>query len=80
MNFVSLHKRLEHNSGLLIFGILVVASIGGLVQIVPTLFQKSLATPIENLEPYPPLEPIGAPRVRARYHHTSCTAWRGGPC
>lgn len=69
MNFVSLHKRLEHNSGLLIFGILVVASIGGLVQIVPTLFQESLATPVENLEPYPPLELIG----RDIYIRESCS-------
>jgi cytochrome c oxidase cbb3-type subunit 2 len=59
MSFVDLHKRIERNSGLLIFGILVVASIGGLVQIVPSLFQESLSTPVEGIEPYPPLELIG---------------------
>lgn len=59
MSFVDLHKRIERNSGLLIFGILVVASIGGLVQIVPSLFQESLSTPIEGIEPYPPLELVG---------------------
>ena len=32
MSGMSLHKRLENNAGLLIFGILFVASIGGLVQ------------------------------------------------
>jgi cytochrome c oxidase cbb3-type subunit 2 len=68
MNFVDLHKRLEHNSGLLIFGILVVASIGGLVQIIPSLFQESLSTPVENLEPYSPLELIG----RDIYIRESC--------
>ena len=59
MSFVDLHKRIERNSGLLIFGILVVASIGGLVQIVPSLFQESLSTPVEGVEPYPPLELVG---------------------
>ena len=49
MSFVDLHKRIERNSGLLIFGILVVASIGGLVQIVPSMFQESLSTPIEGI-------------------------------
>ena len=68
MNFVSLHKRLERNSGLLIFGILVVASIGGLVQIVPSLFQESLSTPVANLAPYSPLELIG----RDIYIRESC--------
>lgn len=69
MNFVTLHKRLEQNSGLLIFGILVVASIGGLVQIIPSLFQDSLSTPVESLEPYPPLELIG----RDVYIRESCS-------
>lgn len=69
MNFVTLHKRLEQNSGLLIFGILVVASIGGLVQIIPSLFQESLSTPVENLEPYPPLELLG----RDIYIRESCS-------
>jgi cytochrome c oxidase cbb3-type subunit 2 len=68
MSLVSIHKRLERNSGLLIFGILVVASIGGLVQIVPSLFQDSLSTPIDGLEPYPPLELIG----RDVYIRESC--------
>ena len=45
MSGMSLHKRLENNAGLLIFGILFVASIGGLVQILPSLFQTSLSTP-----------------------------------
>lgn len=59
MNIVNLHKKLENNSGLLIFGILVVSSIGGLVQIVPSIFQASLSTPVEGLEVYSPLELTG---------------------
>ena len=59
MSFVGLHERLERNSGLLIFGILVVSSIGGLVQVLPSVLQDSLATPNAALEPYSPLELIG---------------------
>ena len=40
MNGLDLHHRLEKNLGLLIFGILFVTSIGGLVQILPSLFQS----------------------------------------
>ncbi len=69
MSFIGIHKRLERHSGLLIFGILVVASIGGLVQIIPSLFQDSLDTPVEGLEPYPPLELIG----RDIYIRESCS-------
>lgn len=69
MNFVSLHKRLEQNTGLLIFGILLVSSIGGLVQIIPSLFEDSLSAPVENLEPYAPLELMG----RDIYIRESCS-------
>lgn len=69
MNFVNLHKQLENNSASLIFGILVVASIGGLVQIVPSLFQETLMTPAAGLTPYPPLELMG----RDIYVRESCS-------
>jgi cytochrome c oxidase cbb3-type subunit 2 len=69
MNFVSLHQRLERNSGWLIFGILLVSSIGGLVQIVPSLFEASLRTPVAGLMPYAPLELIG----RDVYIRESCS-------
>jgi cytochrome c oxidase cbb3-type subunit 2 len=52
MNALSIHKKLEDNAGLLIFGILFVSSIGGLVQILPSLFQKSLGTATENTRVY----------------------------
>lgn len=68
MNLLALHKTLEKNTGLLIFGILFVSSIGGLVQIVPSLFQKSLSTPIVGLKPYSPLELVG----RDIYIRESC--------
>ncbi len=59
MNALSIHKKLEDNAALLIFGILFVTSIGGLVQIVPSLFQESLSTPGENVRVYSPVELTG---------------------
>ena len=59
MSFLGLHKAIERNTGLLIFGILVVASIGGLVQVLPTTLDDSLHAPAPNVVPYPPLELIG---------------------
>lgn len=56
---LGLHKKLEENAGLLIFGILFVSSIGGLVQIVPSLNQASLKTPTENTRVYSALELVG---------------------
>lgn len=56
---LGLHKKLEENSGLLIFGILLVSSIGGLVQIIPALYQESLMTPTANTRVYTPLELLG---------------------
>lgn len=59
MNAIELHRKLENNSGLLIFGILLVSAIGGLVQVLPSIFQDSLKTPTESTVPYPPLELVG---------------------
>ncbi|HEX6999466.1 MAG TPA: cytochrome-c oxidase, cbb3-type subunit II [Gammaproteobacteria bacterium] len=70
MSLVDLHKRIERSSALLIFGILVVSSIGGLVQILPSLYQESLATPAPGLAPYGPLELLG----RDVYIRESCSA------
>ena len=49
---IALHRKLEKNMGLLIFGILFVSAIGGLVQILPVLTQESLSTAAENTRPY----------------------------
>ena len=59
MNGLGLHKKLEENTGLLIFGILFVSSIGGLVQVLPSIFQESLKTPAENTVPYNSVELTG---------------------
>ena len=59
MNAISLHKKLEENAGLLIFGILFIASIGGFVQVLPSLFQQSLSTASSNTRVYDAVELTG---------------------
>ena len=59
MSGLSLHQRLENNAALLVFGILFVSSIGGLVQIIPSLVQPSLKTPSGNARVYSALELVG---------------------
>ncbi len=59
MNAISLHKKIEENAGLLIFGILLVASIGGLVQILPVLNQEDLETASANTRVYNAVELTG---------------------
>jgi cytochrome c oxidase cbb3-type subunit 2 len=50
---------IEQNVGLLIIMILIVISIGGLVQIVPLFFMHSTTEPVDGLEPYTALQVIG---------------------
>jgi cytochrome c oxidase cbb3-type subunit 2 len=68
MSFLRLHNAIERNTGLLIFGILVVASIGGLVQVLPTMLEDSLAAPADKVVPYTALELAG----RDLYMRESC--------
>ncbi len=44
---------------MLIFGILFVAAIGGLVQVLPSVFEESLSTPTADTRVYSPAELIG---------------------
>jgi cytochrome c oxidase cbb3-type subunit 2 len=69
MSLLRLHNAIERNTGLLIFGILVVASIGGLVQVLPSTLDDSLRTPGANVVPYGPLELLG----RDIYVRESCS-------
>jgi len=59
MKALSLHKKLEENSALLIFGILLVSAIGGLVQVLPSIYQESLRTPEDGTRPYSAVELTG---------------------
>ena len=62
------HERIEKNIGLMIVLVLLVASVGGLVQIVPLFFQDSTTQPIAGLKPYSPLRLAG----RDIYIRESC--------
>jgi cytochrome c oxidase cbb3-type subunit 2 len=53
------HEKIETNNFLMIVMILLVLSIGGLVEIVPLFFQKSTTEPIKGLQPYTALQLIG---------------------
>ena len=56
---IALHRKLEKNMGLLIFGILFVSAIGGLVQVLPAVFQDSLRLATENSHLYNAVELTG---------------------
>ncbi|HDN27846.1 MAG TPA: cytochrome-c oxidase, cbb3-type subunit II [Thioploca sp.] len=62
------HEKVEKNVGLMIILITVVVSIGGLVQIVPLFFMKSMTEPVDGLKPYPALQLAG----RDIYIRESC--------
>ena len=53
------HETIEKRTGLLIILVILVVSIGGLVEIVPLFFQKNLIEPVAGLKPYEPLRLIG---------------------
>ncbi|MEA3243077.1 MAG: cytochrome-c oxidase, cbb3-type subunit II [Pseudomonadota bacterium] len=50
------HEIVEKNIGLMALLILLVISIGGLVEIVPLFFMKSTTEPVEGLKPYTALQ------------------------
>lgn len=62
------HEKVETNIGLMIILIILVISVGGLVQIVPLFFMESTTKPIEGLKPYPALQLAG----RDLYIRESC--------
>jgi cytochrome c oxidase cbb3-type subunit 2 len=53
------HDMIERNNALLIILIILVVSVGGLVEIVPLSFQKSVTQPVEGLKPYTALQLTG---------------------
>jgi cytochrome c oxidase cbb3-type subunit 2 len=53
------HQVLEKNSILLIIGVLIVISIGGLVEIVPLFYLKSTIEKVAGVRPWSPLELAG---------------------
>ena len=53
------HEIVEKNIGLLASLIVVAISLGGLVEIVPLMFQKETTQPVSNLKPYTALQMEG---------------------
>ena len=53
------HDMIERNQALLIVLIILVVSVGGLVEIVPLSFQKSVTEPVAGLKPYTPVQLTG---------------------
>lgn len=53
------HEKIETTNWLMITLILVVIAIGGLIEIVPLFFQRSLTEPVTGLKPYTALQLAG---------------------
>jgi len=53
------HADIEKSNTLLIVLVLLVVSVGGLVEIVPLYFQRSTTQPVAGLKPYAPLQLVG---------------------
>ena len=53
------HTQIEKNIGLMMLLILLMISVGGLVQIVPLFFMHSTTEPVEGLKPYSALQLSG---------------------
>ena len=59
MSLLNKHAIFEKHSMLLLVGILVVVSIGGLVQITPLFYLESTIEEVDGMRPYTPLELAG---------------------
>ncbi len=64
------HEKIETNIGLMLILVILVISVGGLVQIVPLFFMKHTTTPVDGLKPYTALQLTG----RDIYIRESCNA------
>jgi cytochrome c oxidase cbb3-type subunit 2 len=53
------HDYIERNLGLMIVLVILVVSVGGLVEIVPLFYQRSTTEPVAGLKPYTPLQLSG---------------------
>jgi cytochrome c oxidase cbb3-type subunit 2 len=53
------HAIFEKNSIILLIGVLLVISIGGLVEVLPLFYMKSTIEQVEGMRPYTPLELAG---------------------
>ena len=53
------HDLVERNQALFIVLVILVVAVGGMVEIVPLYFQKSVTEPVAGLKPYTPLQLTG---------------------
>jgi len=53
------HEKIETNFPLMAALVAVVVAIGGLVEIVPLMYQAQVVKPLPGIEPYPPLQLAG---------------------
>ena len=53
------HEFIERKAGLMAVLVIIVISIGGLVEIVPLVFDSQMRDPAEGVEPYTPLQLAG---------------------
>ena len=53
------HEIIEKNIGLMVILIVLVIAVGGLVEIVPLMFQAQTITASPGVKPYPPLQLAG---------------------
>jgi len=53
------HDMIERNQALMIVLIILIIAVGGLVEIVPLSFQRSVTEPVAGLKPYSPLQLTG---------------------
>ncbi len=53
------HQIFEKNSIILVIGVLIVISFGGLVEVLPLFYLKSTIEKVEGMRPYTPLELAG---------------------
>jgi cytochrome c oxidase cbb3-type subunit 2 len=68
MSLWNKHAIFEKNSIVLVLGILVMVAIGGIVEIAPLFYLKSVIEKVEGMRPYTPLELAG----RAIYIREGC--------
>ena len=66
--FANLHGRLERNAMTFTLAILVVCSVGGIVEIAPLFALENTVEPVRGMRPYTPLELAG----RAVYLREGC--------
>lgn len=62
------HDKVETSVGLMVVLVILVVSIGGIVEIVPLFFQRSTTEPVQGLKPYSALQLTG----RDIYIRESC--------